>query len=263
MESKEEKILVKRLDEYGFDPEFLRAVSPYLKYLATKFFRIRAIWDAPLNQERVIFCSNHEGFLPLDALLLKTIIDPCLPNSSVRPLLEDYIFTLPWIGVWASRLGCVRASQEHAVRLLEKGYSILAFPEGVKGAAKTIFTRGRIERFGRGGVVRLASKMKLKVIPIGISGIDYAYPVLFKLVGLGRLLGLPFIPVTPFFPLFGLFGLFPVPVRCSVVIGEMIDVEKMVEREGMDDLAILKINEVIRGKVGELVARAQRISSSI
>lgn len=251
------EIGIKLLDEFGFDPGLWSEVEPFLRSVCETVFRVRveglSDWRGP-----VIFVANHGGILPLDAIVAKTILEPFVEGRRLRPLLEDYVFTLPWIGLWASRLGCVRASQENAVRLLERGESILAFPEGIRGAGRTVFERGSLMRFGRGGLVRLALRTGAQVVPLGIVGPEEAYPVIAKSQTLGRFFGLPFFPFTLTFPWLGLLGLLPLPVRFILVVGEPIDVRALAGPGPYDDACINRVNEQVRSQVLQLIRRARR-----
>ena len=74
----------------------------------------------------------------------------------------------------------MRACRENAERLLRTGRSVIAFPEGVKGAAKVFRQRYRVQRFGRGGVVRTALALGAPLVPVAVVGAEEAHPVLFK-----------------------------------------------------------------------------------
>ncbi len=255
-------------DLWGLDPAFRRKVFPWCEWVCEEVFQttVTCLERPPWRSPR-IFVANHASFWPLDALVLQCVLEPMVSKPPLRPLLEDFVFTIPYIGLWMSRLGSVRACQENAVLMLQQGYSVLAFPEGVKGAGKTVFERHRVQRFGRGGLVRLALRTGVGVVPVGISGPEMAYPMLARLERVGRALGLPFLPVTPTFPLLGPLGLCPLPVRFSVVVGETLDLrdEAGIEASGkgatsdaLDEATVLRLNETVRGRVADLLHRAQQ-----
>jgi len=251
---------VKRLDLWGFDSEFyFEKASPKIEFLTKKYLSCEVRFLEPLPKDTpLIFVSNRAGFLPLDAVIAQHVLEPALSKPPLRPLLEDYVFTLPYIGLFLQRIGCVRASKENALRLLEMGYSVVAFPEGAKGASKTLLEGKNLMRFGRGGIVRLALSSKVKLVPLGIAGVEKAYPMLFRLDRIGKALGLPFLPVTPFFPFLGPLGLFPLPTKIKVVVGSPIDCLELCGSNEPSEPVILKVNETIRSKVLDLLLQGSR-----
>ena len=114
---------------------------------------------------------------------------------------------MPFAQPWLARVGGVRACRENAHRLLRAGHSVIAFPEGAKGAAKVFADRYRLQRFGRGGVVRVAIEAGVPLVPVSVVGAEEAHPILFKMHTVARAVGLPFLPVTPTFPWLGPAGL--------------------------------------------------------
>lgn len=255
-------------DIWGYDESFHKQFMPRCTTVLEEVFkaRVHCLDRGPWEHPR-IFVANHASFLPLDALAIQCLLGPMASRQPIRPLLEDYVFTLPYIGLWMSRLGSVRACQENATLLLQHGYSVIAFPEGVKGAGKTIFERNRIERFGRGGLVRLAIRTGVQVVPVGISGPERSYPLLAKLERIGRAAGLPFLPVTPTFPWLGLLGLLPLPSQITIFVGPSIDLRaeaglpshgEIAQEDMPDEATTLRLNEVVRGWVIDLARRARQ-----
>jgi len=171
----------------------------------------------------VLFVANRSGLLPYDGVMLAHVVERLAPRfGRPRHMVADWLVTLPFVQPFLARLGGVRACRENADRLLRTGRSVIAFPEGAKGATKTFRERYRLKRFGRGGVVRAAVENGVPLVPVGIVGAEEAHPVLFKSHWPARALGLPFLPVTPTFPLLGPLGLLPLPSHWVVVIGEPI-----------------------------------------
>ncbi len=245
-------------DDYGYDPDFHKQAIPALDYLYKDFFHTQ-VWgmghvpkDSP-----AILVSNHAGFLPLDALMLQHALYSTR-GLLARPLLEDFVMAMPFGAGYLPRLGFARASRDNALDILDRGGLVLTFPEGVKGLEKTIHERCQVKRFGRGGVIKLALMSKAPIIPVAIAGPGAAYPMLFRLRGLGRMLGLPFLPVTPTFPLMGVLGLLPLPVSLRIVIGNPVDVDKRYKKNQAEEPFILEMNEVIRSMVKGLLTDARQ-----
>jgi 1-acyl-sn-glycerol-3-phosphate acyltransferase len=204
----------------------------------------------------VLFVANRSGLLPWDGLVFAHTMERALPNwERPRFLVADWLVTLPFAQPALARLGGVRACRENTDRLLRGGRSVLAFPEGVKGAAKVFRDRYRLQRFGRGGAVRAAIENGVPLVPVGIVGAEESNPILFKSRIAGRALGLPFVPVTPTFPLLGPAGLVPLPTKWSIEIGEALALDAMDASAATDELLVSRMNETLRARIRELVER--------
>jgi 1-acyl-sn-glycerol-3-phosphate acyltransferase len=130
---------------------------------------------------------------------------------------------------------------------------VIAFPEGVKGAAKVFRERYRVKRFGRGGVVRVALETGVPLVPVGIVGAEETHPLLFKWTTPARMLGLPFVPVTPTFPLFGPLGALPLPSKWVIRIGAPLPIEHLPADAASDELLVSRLTEELRSQVQSLV----------
>ena len=130
---------------------------------------------------------------------------------------------------------------------------VVAFPEGAKGAAKVFRDRYRVQRFGRGGVVRLALEHGVPLVPVGVVGAEEAHPVLFKSHAPARAVGLPFLPVTPTFPLLGPLGVVPLPSKWVIRIGEPLHLDHLPGELYDDELLISRLNAELREKIQALV----------
>src|SRR5690606_9616313 len=209
------------IDDFGHDPVYERRLLPLLDFLFRYYFRCETQGIEGIPKEgRCLVVANHSGTLPLDGLMLRSALR--LRHPSARPLrwlAEDFIFYLPFIGVFMNRLGAVRACQENAQRLLEADALLAAFPEGTKGVKKLYRQRYQLQRFGRGGYIRLCLKTGTPLVPCAIVGAEETNPVLFRLEQLPRLIGWPYLPVTPTFPLLGPLGLLPAPTKWKMLFG--------------------------------------------
>lgn len=246
-------------DPFGRDPHVEAKMRPLLDTLVNKVFKVvvEGREHIPVGK-RALLVANHGGALPWDALVLCTL--------GARPLVEDPVMTAPFLGTLMTRLGCVRASQDNAVRLLDGDCAVAVFPEGMQGLGKLYRRRHKLQRFGRGGFVRLAHKTKAPILPVAIVGAEDTAPLLGKIDvffqgGRGGE-GLPYLPITPTFPLLGPLGLLPLPARWRIRIGAPIDVNAAIAN--LDDASVAafstKVREQIQKDVDELVeARGKQV----
>ena len=174
----------------------------------------------------------------------------------LRWLVEDFIVHFPYVGTLATRLGAVRACQENAERLLDRGELVAVFPEGIKGVGKLFKERYRLQRFGRGGFVKLAIRTRTPIVPVAIVGAEEMNPLLFRIEGASKVLGIPFFPITPGFPLLGPAGLLPAPTKWKISFGEAIDFGSYGNDVLEDDVAIGRLSERVRSTIQSMLDRA-------
>ena len=198
-----------QLDVYGRDARLSEAVAPLVDFLYSRWFRVEVEGASRVPTGGALLVANHAGALPLDGPMLHEALRrerPDLPDS--RWLAEDQVFYAPLLGTLFNRLGAVRASPDSATRLLGEGRPVLIFPEGIQGIGKPFRDRYRLQRFGRGGFVKLALRTGRPILPVAIMGAEETLPLLGKLPG--GALGVPYLPVTP--P--------PLPAKWRIRIGE-------------------------------------------
>jgi 1-acyl-sn-glycerol-3-phosphate acyltransferase len=243
------------VDEFGMDEVVLRRAQPLLDLLADRYWRIEVHGLENLPEKGpCLLVANRSGLLPYDGLMLAHVIERSRPTGE-RPrfLVADWLITLPFVQPYLARLGGVRACRENAERLLAARRFVIAFPEGAKGAAKVFRERYRIQRFGRGGVVRIALERRVPLLPVGIVGPEEAHPILFKWGTPARMLGLPFVPVTPTFPMLGPLGLLPLPTKWVIRIGDAIALDHVEPDAASDELLISRLTADLRGRIQSLV----------
>ncbi|MDJ0851440.1 MAG: lysophospholipid acyltransferase family protein [Myxococcota bacterium] len=243
------------VDEFGMDEVTLRSAQPVLDLLMDRYWRVEFSGLERLpDTGPCLLVANRSGLLPYDGLMLAHGIARARPEEQ-RPcfLVADWLITLPFVQPYLARLGGVRACRENAERLLASKRFVIAFPEGVRGAAKVFRERYQVKRFGRGGVVRVALESGVPLVPVGIVGAEEAHPILFKEQAVARTLGLPFLPVTPTFPLTGPFGVLPLPTKWIVRIGEPVALEHLDSEAVDDELLIARLTEELRLRIQSLV----------
>jgi 1-acyl-sn-glycerol-3-phosphate acyltransferase len=242
------------VDEFGMDEVVLRRARLLLDLLFDRWWRVDTVGlEAPLAPP-CLYVANHSGLLPWDGLMLAHALERAAPgHPRARFLVADWLVTLPFAQPTLARLGGVRACRENASRLLRHGHPVLAFPEGVKGAAKVFRERYRLKRFGRGGVVRVALEHGVPLVPVAVVGAEESHPILFKAERAARAVGLPFVPVTPTFPWLGPLGLVPLPTKWVLVFGEPLDIGTHPPDAARDDLLVDRLTERLRERIQALI----------
>jgi 1-acyl-sn-glycerol-3-phosphate acyltransferase len=253
------------IDEFGLDRDALRRARPVLDFLVDRYWRLRIGGREHVPESGpCLFVANRSGLLPFDGLVLSHAIER-EHEGGERPrfLVADGLMRLPFAHATLAQLGGVRACRENARRLLASNRFVIAFPEGGKGATKVFRERYRLQRFGRGGAVRLALEIGAPIVPVGIVGAEEAAPLLAKIAGAARPLGLPFLPLTPTFPWLGPLGLLPLPSRWVIHIGEPISLAHHPRDVASDELVVAELTEDVRTRVRSLIDAALRDRESV
>ncbi len=241
------------VDEFGMDEVVLRRAASVFDFLYDRYWRVdlSGLEHLPAKGP-VLLVANRSGLLPYDGLMLAhALARECPDLGRTRFTVADWLVTLPFVQPYLARLGGVRACRENVDRLLASGRSVLVFPEGMKGAAKVFRDRYRLQRFGRGGVIRVALESGVPLIPIGVVGAEEAHPILFKWIPPGR--PLPFLPVTPTFPLLGPLGVLPLPTKWVVRIGAPYELSDLGPEAVRDELLLSRLTEDLRAEIQALV----------
>lgn len=243
------------VDDFGLDPKYEARLLPLLDFLYRRYFRVEAEGVERIPAEgRCLVVANHSGTLPLDGVMLRAAVRLEHPaHRELRWLAEDFIYYLPFLGAFMNRIGAVRACQENAERLLRKESLVAVFPEGVKGIGKLYRERYKLQRFGRGGFIRLALRTQTPVVPCAIVGAEEANPLVYRVEGVSKLLGVPYLPVTPTFPALGPLGLVPAPTKWHMVFGEPMSFDGYGPEAADDHVLVGRLSERVRATIQRLV----------
>lgn len=244
------------VDEFGRDPEFIKRIRPLAEFLFEKYWRVsvEGLENVP-SEGPCLLVANHSGMLPLDAWMIQFAVSELHPAGRlVRFLVEEWFTSQPFISYNMARMGQVRGSQVNAERLLNRGELVGLFPEGIKGIGKTYRERYHLQRFGRGGTVRLAMKTKAPLLPVAVLGAEETYPVLFTSGFVANLLRMPYFPVTPLFPLLGPLGFLPLPSKWTIRFGERIPLGDFSLGAWEDDILVNTLNENVRQTIQEMLS---------
>ena len=239
---------LRTVDDFGEDPALVARTAPALDFLYDHYFRVSVQGAENLPRHGPLLAiANHAGALPLDGPLLRAALERSRPGLRARWLVEDAIFHAPFVGTWLNRLGAVRACPENAQRLLEGGAGLVVFPEGVNALTKTYRRRYQLQRFGRGGFVKLALRTGAPLVPTAIVGAEESMPVLATLSAPG--LGLPVLPVTP--------SLLPLPTKWTLVFLPPIDLSKYGPADAQDLALVQRLTEEVRSAIHQALDRVR------
>jgi 1-acyl-sn-glycerol-3-phosphate acyltransferase len=210
-------------DPWGLNLETAERALRACRWLYTSYFRVRTHGLETLPPTgRLMVVPNHSGQLPLDGLLIAlSLVLDARPPRLVRGMVERWFPSLPFISTLFTRCGQTVGDRENCRELLAREQTILVFPEGVRGTGKTWWDRYQLQHFGT-GFVRLAMEAKTPIVPVAVVGAEETYPSIYRLDGLAKLLGVPYVPITPFFPLLGPLGALPLPVQVDLHYGAPI-----------------------------------------
>lgn len=254
------------VDEFGLDPAFIKKVKPLFDFLYYNYWRVTAKGLNHIPSEgRGLIVSNHSGTLPYDgAMITAAVVNDHPSRRDVRFLVEDFVYHFPFLGTFMYRTGGVRACPENAERLLLKNHLVTVFPEGVKGIGKLYKNRYRLQRFGRGGFIKLALRTNSPVIPTAVLGAEEIHPIIYKSTLLAKPLGIPYLPVTPTLPWLGPLGLVPLPSKWMIVFGEPIHFSpKYGPKDADDQLLVNRLSEMVREKIQEMIMEALKHRRSV
>ena len=253
-----------QVDDFGRDPVYAARLEILLDFLYLRYFRVETSGIAHVPARgRALLVANHSGMLPYDGTMVMHAMHREHPaRRDVRPLFEDFVFHFPYLGTFINRLGGVRASQSNAERLLGRDEAIVVFPEGLKGVSKLFRQRYQLQRFGRGGFIKLALRTRSPVVPVAILGAEEAHPMLAKITWPSGAVDLPYLPVTPTFPFLGPLGLVPLPSKWYIRFGEPIDLGDYGPEAAADRILVNKLADTVRSRIQAMVdaLRTQRKS---
>lgn len=243
------------VDDFGLDPRFAELVAPIFDFLYYRWWRVEATGlDNIPASGRALIVANHSGMLPYDGGMIKWAVRQQHPSHrEVRPLVEDFVYHFPFLGALMARIGGVRASQDNAQRLLEKDELVAVFPEGVKGIAKLYRYRYQLQRFGRGGFVKLCLRTGAPIIPTAVVGAEEIHPIIARADFLSRPLKVPVVPITPTLPLLGPLGMIPLPTKWFITFGKPIDLSQYGKAALDDEILINKITSEVRTQIQEQI----------
>lgn len=252
------------IDDYGRDQGFIDMMLPLMQFLYRNYWRVTVNGSRHVpEQGRALLVANHSGVLPFDgAMLALALYNETASQRLPRALADSWFPTLPFISILLQKTGQTPAHPLTAMRLLEQEELVVVFPEGTKGVGKPFSQRYQLQRFGRGGFVKVALQTGAPIIPVAIVGAEEIYPMIGRVDPLARALGMPYFPLTPTWPWAGPLGLAPLPTKWTIDIGQPIHLEGYDSRAASNPAAVARLSEQVRSTIQRMLLErlAQRRS---
>lgn len=217
----------KNRDPWGLEPTRaiadLKVVWPFYHY----YFNVRVYGKENVKNKPYMIISNHTGQIPIDGMLICMAFATEIEAPRIlRPLVERFLTSLPFLGRWSSEGGAVLGDRLNCLNLLKRGESVLVFPEGVKGIAKNTKDHYKLQRFTR-GFLRMALAGEVEIIPIAVVGAEEFFPYVFQLKKLAKFLKIPAFPLS--------LNLIPLPSPVDIYIGEPYALPKGLNPDALDE----------------------------
>lgn len=241
------------VDELGFDAGLSESVREIVRPLARRWLGLREHRSAPLPERGgVLILLNRSAWpLPVEAMVLGSFLcDGRLGERRLAVLWDEDLPELPWVSDFLRRIGVVAASEDNARALLERGFVVLAFPEGRAAHAKTYDRRYRLARFDGKDLVAAALEAGARIVPGAVVGSEESFALVGRVAG---------FPVTPQFPLLGPLGLLPLPVQWTLRLGAPVEYTAMEADVASVDAVADAVRARLQALLGELLSQRDSI----
>jgi 1-acyl-sn-glycerol-3-phosphate acyltransferase len=200
----------------GGEPEATAALFGMpLDFLARRWWRVEILGRErlPRRGPMLLVANRVAAAVPYEALVVARVLSQDAPRAgAVRPLVDPWLLELPAVGTALRALGARPATRTAARAVLDAGETAVVFPEGHAAVGKPYGQRYRLAPFRRGVLLRAALEACVPVVPVAVIGAEDAQPVVWRLSGIGRWLGLPAVPISPV-PV-------PLPTKWTLHVGD-------------------------------------------
>lgn len=231
-------------DPWGFNLSTIKKALNLLLPFYRNYFRVRVYGVENVGDEPYMLVSNHTGQVPIDgALITMAMAFEVAKPRVVHSMVERFMAGLPFIGDLSAQAGSILGDRTNCKWLLEKGESILVFPEGVRGINKSTKNFYKLQKFSS-GFYRIALASNVKILPVSVIGAEEMFPIVFQAKKIGRKLGLPSLPIP--------LNFFPLPSPIDIYIGEPIEINSDLSPESQETElrpAIAEIEQTIQGNI--------------
>jgi 1-acyl-sn-glycerol-3-phosphate acyltransferase len=233
------------------DPAFLRAVRPILELYASYFrSEVRGFERLPERGPFLVVGNHSGGQTPPDLpVLLTAWWRQRGEDEPVYALFHSFLLALPGMGPLMKRAGAVEAGASEAEAILRSGAILIDYPGGDYEVFRPWRERNQIDFGDRIGVVRLALRTGVAVVPAVSVGAHETLIVLArgewvaKRLGLDRMFRIKVMPLV-FGPPFGLvpggIPTWPLPAKITVELCDPIDWSHRYGPEAAEDDVVVR-----------------------
>lgn len=228
-------------DPWGLDIEKasknMELIYPFYKY----YFDVKVHGKEHVQDRPYIVVSNHTGQIAIDGMLIATAFALEIePPRILRAMVERFFTSIPVVCKFAQEGGAVLGDRQNCINLLNRHQSVLVFPEGVTGIAKSTKDFYKLQKFTR-GFYRLALSTGVEILPVSVVGAEEFFPFVFQAKAIAKMMGLPALPISA--------NYFPMPSPVDIYIGEPIQIANHLNADSHDkeiDEEVLKIEMKIK-----------------
>jgi 1-acyl-sn-glycerol-3-phosphate acyltransferase len=233
-------------DPWGFNIKTVKNAMEMVFPLYRNYFKVRVFGLENIQDNPYMIVSNHTGQIPIDGMLITMAfaIETEQPRV-LHSMVERFMAGLPFIGDLSAQTGAILGDRDNCKWLLNKGESILVFPEGVRGINKSTKNFYQLQKFSN-GFYRIALQAKTQILPISVVGAEEMFPFTFQAGQIGKKFGLPSLPIPT--------NLVPLPAPIDIYIGKPIDLDTSLSPDAPDkDIRkpIAEIENVIKENIAK------------
>ncbi len=223
-------------DAWGLHLKNARKNMEIVYPIYKNYFKVRLFGKENVKDRPYVVISNHTGQIAIDGMLIATAFATEIkPPRILRAMVERFFTKLPFLNTWAAEGGAVLGDRQNCLNLLKRGESVLVFPEGVKGVAKSTSDYYQLQNFTR-GFFRIALQTKTPILPIAVIGAEETFPWVYQAKSLAKMLKLPALPLS--------LNYFPLPSPIDIHIGQEFSLPEEVSEDATDEVIDQYINQI-------------------
>ena len=256
------ELLRQSYDDWGLDPEYIRAWGAWFAFLRKMYWRIdfEGMENIP-SAGRAMFVSNHRGFMPLDAVMHLSLV---LRERGriIRFLIIPCLLYFPFLSNFLTKLGGVIASQENATRLFAAENLVGVFPEGIRGTFTPYRETYKLRDFSKSAFAQLAIENQAPIVPVAVIGHAEIFPIVGRIDSayLKRITGWPYFPIAPPFPF---LPVVPLPTKWHVRVLKPVSLAGLTSEDARNEKLVRDLSryvqDIIQQNIDHMLARRKSI----